>query len=378
MKRSVFVLSGSAAALLLAVNFSCSKSGGSGGSNTGTSTGKDSVLANLGNNIILPAITSLNVSVNSLDSAVVDFNAGPSGTKLSAVQSLFKAAYVNWESVSEYDGFGPATTSQPTLANLNLFPTNATTIESNVSTGNNNINAFANASAKGFPALDYLLFGTGANTLTDYTTDALAANRKAYLTAVSADIKAEVNTYYKGWSPSGGNYIATFLNGTGNSISSSLGLLINSMDADFENLKNYRLGLPLGKQAGQTLPLMPKEVEAYYSGISVQLALAQLKAVQNVYLGVGTQGAGPGLKDYVIAKNATYNGGSLNDAITSNFASAVSGLSVIPDPLSATIQSNAGPATAVYTTTQLLVVLLKTDMPSALGVLITYGDNDGD
>ncbi len=380
MTHKSFLFPAFAVALLLGISFSCSKSGGSGpGNGTGPTTAKDSILANIGNNIILPAYATLNNSVNSLDSAIVDFNAGPGSTKLSAVQDLFKTAYTNWEYVSAYDGFGPAYSVQPTLAGLNLFPTSTTTIDGNISVGNNNVNAFANSAAKGFPALDYLLFGAGANTINNYTTDANAGNRKAYLAAVSADIKTEVNAAYKGWSASGGNYIAGFLNGTGNSMSSSLGLLINSMVQDFEILKNDRLGIPLGKQPpGQVLPVFPTEVEAYYSGISAQLALASLKSVQNIFLGTGPQGNGPGLKDYLIKANAQYHGGLLSDTIKVNFASAVTGLQAIPDPFSATIQSNAAPSDAVYAKTQLLVVLLKTDMPSALGVLITFGDNDGD
>jgi predicted lipoprotein len=381
MTRKAFLLPAIAAALLLGISFSCSKSGGSPNSGGGGTnpTGKDSILTNIGNNIILPAYQSLSAAVNSLDSAIVDFNAGPGSGKLLAVQGFFKAAYVSWESASAYDGFGPAYTGQPVLSGLNLFPTNTSTIESNITAGNNNVNAFANASAKGFPALDYLLYGAGGNTLTGYTTGAGAANRKAYLAAVSADIKAEANAALKGWQASGGNYIATFIAGTGNSISSSLGLLINSLVQDFEIGKNDRLGIPLGKQPpGQVLPVLPNEVEAYYSGISVQLALAQLKAIQHLYLGIGAQGSGPGLKDYVIQKKIAYNGGLLNDVLQANFASAAAGLQAIPDPFSATIQTNAAPANAVYATYQQLVVLLKTDMASGLGVLITFGDNDGD
>jgi hypothetical protein len=379
MKRNAFLFFCMVLLLLTGVFFSCSKSGGGGANTGGGATAKDSILANIGNNMILPAYQSLSVSVNSLDSAILDFNAGPSGAKLSAVQTLFKTAWISWGSASEYDGFGPAFSNQPILSGLNLFPTNNTLIETNISAGNNNVNAFANAAAKGFPALDYLLFGGGANTLTGFTTATGAANRKAYLAAVSADIKAESNTALKGWQASGGNYIATFLSGTGNSVSSSLGLLINSMVQDFEIGKNDRLGIPLGKQPpGQVLPVLPNEVEAYYSGISAQLALAQLKAVQNIFLGVGVQGAGPGLKDYLIKVNAQYHGGPLADTIKANFATAVSGLQAIPDPFSVTIQNNPAPANAVYVTFQQLVVLLKTDMCSSLGVLITFGDNDGD
>lgn len=379
MKFSSFLIPAFAGILCLGISFSCSKSGGSdtgtpGGGNT---SGQDTILANIGNNIILPSYASLNVSVNSLDSAILDFNTSPNSTKLTAVQTLFKSAYVSWQSASEFNYFGPASTAQPTLAGLDLFPPNAATIETNVTTGNNNVNAFANTAAKGFPALDYLLFNAGANTLAAYTTDATAANRKAYLAVVSADIKSEVNTVIKSWSASGGNYIATFLSGKGTSVSSSLGLLLNSLIQDFEITKNDRLGIPLGKlPPGSTV--LPNQVEAYYSGISAQLATAQVKAVQNIYLGIGTQGNGAGLQDYVVKTNAQYSGGTLDNAITTNFASAASGLQAIPDPFSATIQANAAPANAVYATTQLLVVLIKTDMASALGVQITFGDNDGD
>jgi uncharacterized protein len=149
------------------------------------------------------------------------------------------------------------------------------------------------------------------------------------------------------------------------------------------------LGIPLGKQPpGGTLPVLPGEVEAYYSGISAQLILTQLKAVQSLYLGTGAAGNGAtgngatgnglGLQNYLIQAKAQYNGGLLSDTIKAYFAAAVSGMQAVPDPLSVTIQNNPAPADAVYAIIQQLVVLLKTDMPSSLGVLITYGDNDGD
>lgn len=374
MKRFVTVILGVSCAVALLFNYSCKKT-----SSSKANSGPDSVLINIGNNIIMPSYTNLASAVNSLDSGITAFNASPDASGLTNVQQLFKNAYLAWESASEYDGFGPASTSQPVLSGINLFPATTTKIDSNIQVGDYNVNTLGNATAKGFPALDYLLYGSGTNTLANYTTDANAANRKQYLAAVSADIKAEVNAVVTAWSPAGGNYLNTFVNGTGNSVSSSLGLLINSMDQDFEILKNDRLGIPLGKQPpGTTLPILPKEVEAYYSGISAQLAVAQLKAVQAIYLGTNPSGSALGLNNYLVKANAKYNGGSLSDTITAHFAQTVTAMQALPDPLSATIQSNPGPADAVYVQCQQLVVLLKTDMPSSLGVLITYGDNDGD
>jgi predicted lipoprotein len=129
---------------------------------------------------------------------------------------------------------------------------------------------------------------------------------------------------------------------------------------------------------GVVSPVLPKEVEAYYSGISVQLALAQLKAVQRLYLGTAQKGNGQGLINYLINAKAKYNGGPMSDTIKVAFASTVTALQAVPDPLSQTIQTSTTGAQATFTQCQRLVALLKTDMPSALGVLITYGDNDGD
>jgi uncharacterized protein len=366
MKRIAFFVG---IATLLGVAFSCSKSGSKSGGTT-TTGNSDSVLVTIGNQIILPAYQHLALAANALDSAIIDFQGGPTATKLANVQALFKTAYLDWEAASAFDYFGPASTAQPVLATINVFPTNSNLIDSNVRVGNNNIMSFANTAARGYPALDYLLFGSGANTLTLYTTDAAAGNRLAYLSAVAADINTETIAVNNGWAAGGGGYINTFVNGSGNSVSSSLGLLINSMDEDFEILKNDRLGIPLGLiPVGVVSPVLPKEVEAYYSGISVQLALAQLKAIQSVYVELST---------YLVNAKATYNGGMLSDTIRVAFATGVTDLQAVPDPLAQTLQTSTAGAQTAFAQMQKLVALLKTDMPSALGVLITYGDNDGD
>jgi uncharacterized protein len=354
-------------------NFSCGKKDTTGGGNN-NSTGKDSILINIGSNVVIPNYQSLATAVNALDAAIADFNQSPDNTKLSNLQALFKTAYIAFESSSEFE-FGPD--DQKSLSALNLFPVTTARIDSNIIANNNNLDAFANKSAKGFPALDYLLFGADNSVvLINYTSDAEAGNRKQYLAAVSAEIKLTVNTILNAWLPAGGNYVNTFISSAGTSIGSSLGQLINSVDQDYEILKNYRLGIPLGKQTMDTLK--PAEVEAYYSGISSRLALAQLTTIQGIFLGTGSQGNGMGLGNYLVKANAQYNGGSLYTAIKNQFTVAIAKLQALPDPLSATIQTNATNVNAAYAEVQKLLVLLKTDMPSALGVLITYADNDGD
>src|ERR1700750_288313 len=68
----------SSAVLLLGIAISCSKSGNNSSPDPGSGSGQDNtILLNLGNNIILPAYQTLSTAVNSLDSAIADFNTSP-------------------------------------------------------------------------------------------------------------------------------------------------------------------------------------------------------------------------------------------------------------------------------------------------------------
>jgi len=375
MKQRIGIFSfAGAIAVLVFLNFSCGKGG------SGSSSATDSILVNMGTNIIVPGYQNLAASATTLDSAVLDFTLSPNSTKLTKLQTDFKSAYLAWVTVSQYNYAGPASGNQPPLNGLDNFPADSAIIENNINGDPStiNINAYANRSAKGFAALDYLLFANSANLLTNYTTDANAAKRKKYLEIVAGDIKTEVNSVLNAWLTS---YNSTFATGVGTSVSSSLGLVINSLDQEVDILKNYRLGVPLGLIFTDSAVLNPTQVEAYYSGISAQLALTQVKAMQGLYLGTGANGNGLGLTTYVSKSAKTYDvytGTSLDNAIKAQFTLVITDLQGVQDPFSVTMQSNATQANKAFTDIQKLLLLLKTDMPSLLGVAITYGDNDGD
>ena len=236
------------------------------------------MLENIGSNIIIPSYENLNTAVNKLDSAILDYTANPDLTRLTNTQNLFKDAYKAWVACSMFE-FGPAETALLRV-NVNTFPTTVATIESNITNGTYDLSSVSNLSAKGFPAIDYLLFGIGADNnaiLAEYVSGTNAANRKQYLNDISAEIKSKVNSVYNSWIPGGGNYYNTFVNSTGTSSGSSTALLVNQLNQDLEIAKNYRCGIPLGKNSGGVL--YPEQVEAYYSGISKDLALLHIEAL---------------------------------------------------------------------------------------------------
>ncbi len=362
-------------ALIAATTFalvqSCKKSdSGNSGTGNGSSYDRKGMLTNISTNIIIPGYTAYQASTVSLDAAVTTFNATPNSANLSALQDAFKAAYKQWQAVSVFE-IGPAEQLQLREA-TNTYPADVNQINSNIASKTYNPGLLANLSAKGLPAIDYLLFGTGADNtaiLAQYTTGPNAAYSKTYLAALSAELKANATTVLTAWTSS---YKTTFINADGTDVGSSTGQLTNQLVFDYETLKNYEIGIPAGIQSMGTT--FPQKVQAYYSKMSVQLVLLHLQAIKNIYMGA----SGLGFDDYLVNVKAKYNGGSLNDAITAQFATSATKLQALTDPLSANIQTNNTAVVAAYTELQKLTILLKTDMTSSLGILITYGDNDGD
>ena len=339
---------------------------------------RKAMLENIGNNIIIPAYLVLKNEAEQMDSAMSKFITSPDLTNLVALQNAYKKACLSWQNASTFE-FGPA--EQLLLrTNTNTFPTDTAQIAYNISSGTYDLAAISNIDAKGFPGMDYLLFGIGTDDnaiLNKYVSDVNAGKRKTYLQDITNEITTNIASVYNSWIAGGGNYINTFINNAGTDVGSSLGMLVNQLNYDFEILKNYKIGIPLGKKTLGT-PL-PEKVEAYYSENAVQFAVEHLKAIENIYLGRSKQGIdGSGLDDYLIHLKSQYHGGLLSDAIKAQLTTAINKVQSIPDPLSQTIINNASVVDAAYIEIQKQVVLFKTDMPSALGILITYQDNDGD
>ena len=64
--------------------------------------------------------------------------------------------------------------------------------------------------------------------------------------------------------------------------------------------------------------------------------------------------------------------------IKAQLAAAQAAVLTMENPLSEFVVTNQPAALDVYSELQSLVILLKVDMMSALGVLVTYQDTDGD
>lgn len=335
----------------------------------------DAVLVNLGTNIILPSYQQFATDVSTMNDAVIAFNTSPSLTTLGAAQIAFKAAYKSWAEVSEFE-FGPAADLFLTTHFTNAFPTDTVTIINNLNGASYTIDGLGNYAAQGFPAIDYLLFAYGNDAvLARFTVAANAAGAKQYLAALTLSLKTKSAAVVNKWSASGGNYLDKFNKSTGTDAGSSLSLLLNAFVLDFDvNLQNYKIGIPIGLYGPSVLPKSPTKVEAYFSGMSSELLLAQVQACQHIY----TSGSPNALADKVAATNAQKGGGSLNDAIKNQWTTLVTKMQALPNPLSTGVENEDPVINDAFTEVRKMTVMLKVDMSSALGIKISFQDDDGD
>ena len=362
------------AVVCTALLFGCSSDADTDG--PATEYNREEMLVNYGEHIILPAYQKLNTETTELSEAINQFTATPTTQTLENARTNFKEAYLAWQNVSAFH-FGPAE-EQMLRTNLNTYPTDTAQIKNNIASGSYNFDVSANGPAKGLPAIDYLLFGRSANnTLNLYTTAPDAANRKKYLKDVMALMNQRVQATYTAWSPSGGNYLKTFKEAAGTAVGSSVGNLVNQLNNDIDITKRYKVYVPAGGLTSD-MPI-PAKTEAYFSGISLELLEQNVQAQKRLFLGQTVQGTnGPGLDDYLNHVDAKYNDQPLSVAIANQFDAVLAAIAAVQGPLSTAVTTNQAAVNKIYSEFQKLIVLTKTDMPQALGVTISYQDNDGD
>ncbi|MES2621036.1 MAG: imelysin family protein, partial [Bacteroidota bacterium] len=325
------------------------------------------LLTNVSNNIILPAHANFSAATTSLKQKKDAFISNPSSVTLDSLKYAFNAAYLVYMQVETYS-FMPS----EGIKNLNVFPTDTGQVGTNISTGTYNLDAANNIRAKGFPAIDYLLFSQDeSEVIALFTVDANAANRKQFLN----DIINEIETVASNASTAWNSYQAQFISASGTDIGSSVGMLVNDLSFQLERCRRERVGVPLGYigliNSGTTVS---KSVEAYYSTYSKELLIENLRNCKVLYTG----GSGTGFDDYLEYLNAAYKDGLLSDTITHQFNIAIQKAQAMPVDFSTAVTTNKTEMESLFIELRKLTVLVKVDMSSQLGIIINYSDNDGD
>ncbi|WP_375579821.1 imelysin family protein [Marivirga tractuosa] len=340
---------------------------------------REAFLVNMADNVIQPSIEDFASKAEGLTVATNSFNINLSLESLNVLRDELKESWLSYQHLA-FVHVGPV--SNVNLRDrVNIFPTKTDVIEENINSQNYVLGSAANVAAKGFPALDYLLFGTADSDeqiLAYFGDPDSGENRLQYLSDVVEDIQTTSNLISEGWP----DYRSTFVGNTGTDVGSGTSLLVNEYNFQFDiRIKNAKIGFPSGGNPRTGGVLSPENVEGYYSGWSGELAEKAVESSIAVFKGehFNSSEDGLGLDDYLDALDAKdRNDASLSIAIISQSRAALEEMEKIEAPYSEVASTEGSQLVEVYNALQTVIPLIKVDMTSALSVSITFQDNDGD
>lgn len=338
---------------------------------------RSSLLTNWADNIIIPSYEAFSSDMADLTVAFEDFKADVSTANLVVFREAWMTSYKSWQRVSMFE-IGPAESADFRFS-MNTYPTDSDKINSNAIADVIDLSLSSNRSAKGFPALDYLINGLGANDediVAKYNAsenDALLA----YTEAVLDDMNSLTVQVVADWK---GDYRANFISNDGASATASVDRFVNDYIFYFEKfLRAGKMGIPLGAFSADPFP---EKVEAFYKGeFSNELFLDGLQATQDFFNGkhFGSSTTGESLATYLDALNTVKEGEDLKAIINNQFDKAREMVLAL-DTFRTEIENNTPPTDMLlaYDEVQRVVPLLKVDMVSAMSISIDFVDADGD
>jgi hypothetical protein len=339
---------------------------------------RTALLTNWANNIIVPSYENYRSKVQVLVTDTNKFSDAPTELNLQTLRNSWLEAYKAYQYVTIYT-IGKAETIN-FKESTNTYPTSTSGIESNIASGNYNLDAISQLDKQGFPALDYLLNGIGTSDtlIVDfYTSNTNANNYKQYLIALVNKLKSNVDVILNDWNS---NFKSNFIANNGKSANSSVSITTNSFVKSFEkDIRAGKIGIPAGVFSSGVL--FADKVEGFYKNdISKMLLNESIKASQDFFNGkyFGATTTGESLKSYLDYLNVVRNNEKLSVIINKQFDLIFKANNSLSESLSNQVKTDNSKMITSYDALQQNVIYIKLDMMQALNISIDYVDADGD
>lgn len=323
---------------------------------------------------IIPLLTDVHVAMKKLDSTLIALDKNRSEGQAQAARDAWRKLAIAWQYAVIFD-FGPAEMNDGSLfQQIGTFPVSTIKVDSYISAQDSTFQNF-DRDARGLYALEYILFKDSTSCIHSFEQQPF---RIAYARAMSRNMLSRLETVLDQWQHA---YGISFIQSDGVQAGSSISDLYNAFVYHYEVMKNYNLGLPMGKRAGQ-IKNEPTKVEGYFSGSSVTLLKAKYEAIKYLWYGyarlsLATSLSPRGFKDYIetveLGPRLIQDTEAQWNEIDQAFSAIDSRIS-----LQELIQLQSPALDTVFTALTKQTRFLKSEMSSLLGISITYSSSDGD
>ena len=356
---------------------------------TGPAYDRESLLSNWYNNHIYPNYNNFSSALSNLKSKVdlAKSSEGFDKSSLSELRKSFIETYSKWQHVEMFN-IGKAEEIYYN-STMNIYPVNTARVESNVDSGNYDLQNPNNYAAQGLPTLDYLLFGIGSNDTE--VLENLNSKYLNYLSSVVDEMSKNTSAVVNDWE----TYKNEFLSSTENTATSAVNLMVNDFIYYYEKgFRANKLGIPGGVFSSSPIP---ENIELYYGmtycndgcgdgfdreDFGTQMSSYAMTAVRDFFEGTNTS---TGTSDNVSLKSilAELDSNTGQDNLGNRISSK---LKIASDKMTNDIDSNYYRQIVTdnikflqtYDAIQEVVVLLKVDMLQFLSINVDYVDADGD
>lgn len=391
----------SLALLALAVAaVSCSSDGSSsgGGGGGGDQGRRGEVLAALGEDVVLPAITQFESDATALEAALAEATTSPGGRD--AAQAFWTDTLGTWQQL-EVMQFGPLGSSltvmggQDLRARIYSWPLGSRCAVDRETVGESYDEPDALEQIPGVPtglwAIEYLLFtddpengcpefdSINTEGTWDSMADMIPQRRLDYAASLGTLVRRRAEELVTAWSPEGGNFIEELTNpGRGGSVYGTAQEGLNAVsDAMFyleKETKDMKLGKPLGITGCNTTQC-PEALESPWALRSKEHVLANLDGFQTLFLGGALGEEALGFDDLLRDMGADGVADDMAGALTA----AISATESVPGTFLDALTENEAELRVAHTAIQAVTDILKTDFLSVLDLEApdrAAGDND--
>ena len=339
-------------------------------------------------------------AATALANAVSALPATPTGADFSAVHSPFAQAMTAFQVVEQFRVGPAARAMDPGGQDLRdwiySFPqVNRCQIDRNLVR-----EAYAGSldgvllNARGLAALEYLLFYQGAenacsmgidiNSLGTWAALSTAerdTRRAAYAKALANDVVKRAEALVHAWESGGGNFAQQLIGaGAGSDVFASEQAALNALGHALfyieKEVKDYKLGWPLGMVAECTTGHCPEASESPYARLSASNIAANVEGFRLLFQGCGDSYDGVGFDDWLRAVNP-------DDDLAERMIEGLDGIQValseLTLPLEDAFYDAPAEARALHAAVKRLTDPLKTEFVTVLNIdlpMTAEGDND--
>ncbi|MEJ7727982.1 MAG: imelysin family protein [Polyangiaceae bacterium] len=336
-------------------------------------------VASIVDDVILPTVTEAEAKAEALRVAAEALEAAPDQASLDAAQQAWRDARAPWRR-SDAFRYGPVV-DLGLVGAIDWSPTNPETIEE-IAAGTAALDAAAvdglGSSAKGFMALEYLLFDNSGDApiLAQLTDPTSGARRRLYLRLLADNLHQKLLQVSDAWARDKGNYAGALAEPGESSpvyptTKKAVDEIVNQLVFQAEVVANAKIGKPFGKQSGGEL--VPAAEESWRSDNSLADIESTWRGIEDVYQGRSEGQDGAGISDMVAFKSK-----DVDSAARAAFAAAFAAAAAIPPPLRLAFSANPAEVDAAWNRGKELKRVLATDVVGVLGVTLSFSDNDGD